>query len=239
MDATENTRGRKIMETKEHNRREGYFEMYGAARSNRNEKERDLLLKVMEETPHPDRNPKGLGRPTVHSKSKMDFLCVYMLSLNSTYDDAVDDLNKMKHIWNEPIPGASWASKHMKTLDEKWLKTIQRKIAALCLDEIKNVDAPVGIDSTGVEEDKYEYAEDYDPNDPDLEAHKYKVYSKWHTVVILGYQIIIAAVHTTNKVSDTEMMIPLLKDVEEAKIVLAGRYFDADAAYDAKKNLKS
>jgi hypothetical protein len=74
-----------------------------------------MLLLVITQIPCPRPESSGRGRPPEHSKDKLDFACLWMMSNNATYRDTESDLRNMRLPWREPIPDHTTIVKHMQT----------------------------------------------------------------------------------------------------------------------------
>ncbi len=66
--------------------------------------------------------------------------------------------------------------------------------------------APIGVDSSGVETDRYEKQEKSNHLPQDFEPTRIKTYLKYHITAITGHQIILASYTTPSNVSDTPML---------------------------------
>ena len=71
--------------TSEHNRREGYWQYYELAKEVEAPSLKRTLIEIIRENPCPRRENGNRGRPTVHSKEKLDFACLLMMADNGTY----------------------------------------------------------------------------------------------------------------------------------------------------------
>ena len=80
----------------QHNRREMYWPYYELAKEQEKPHMKETLLQVIDENPCPRPKGSGRGRPPEHSKDKMDFACLLMMSDNNTFRGIEGDLKDMR-----------------------------------------------------------------------------------------------------------------------------------------------
>ena len=224
-----------------HKRRKGYWKSYESARPNEMANMEKVILYLLGENPGPTPAKKSnRGRPPVHSKAKLDFACIMMLLCGYTYRDTEEYVRRAPHPWrDEPVPDHSWLTKHMQTVDIVWMNQLVAESALLCMGEIPEDTSSAAPDSTAVETDRYEDAQRPDKKKKGFVATRVKTYLKYHITVILGYQIVLAALITASNVTDTEMLKPMLDEIKRRGYDVAGRRFSADRGYDSDANCRA
>ncbi len=229
--------------TEEHNRRPGYWRYYELAEKTMDSFMDASLLDLLRDHPHPARRTSALGTKPTHSEEKLDFACLDMTSENDPYRSASRGLQRMRHVWDEPVPTHKTLVEHMQTVDTDWLDFMVAKTAFLCLKELAicGATAPLGADSSGIETARYEYAEapettldDFLPADE--ERPRRKEYLKYHITAVLGHQVILTAITTPGSVHDSKMLPVMLKKLKRFGFDFSGRYFNADRGYDSDEN---
>ena len=256
--------------TEQHKRREGYWPYYEQARKSEQDFMRKTLLSAIRKNPHPCKEKKtNRGCKPVHSRDKMDFLCLLKVAKNIPFRDVVNELGHMHDEWvDEPKPDYSWVTKHMQIIDLDWLDSILAYTANMCLDELEKSGtdpvpikgketilthgsedfesgkqdvkqeptAPIGIDSSGVETDRYEKQERPNHVLQDFEPTRIKMYLKYHITAITGHQIILASYTTPSNVSDTSMLPYMVSFLVKNYTQIEERLFNGDKGYDSDQN---
>ena len=101
----------------EHNRREGYWQYYELAKEIEAPSLKRELIEIIRENPCPRRENGNRGRPSVHSREKLDFVCLLMMADNNTYRGVESDLRGMRTPWgNEPVPDHTTLVRHLQTI---------------------------------------------------------------------------------------------------------------------------
>ena len=220
-----------------HNRREGYWKYYESARAREPKFVKETLVELIRENPVP-RKRSNRGHPLIHSKEKMDFACLWLITENGTFREIECEMESMRDVYDEPNPDHSWLCRHMQTIPTDWMDFILAETARRCLKEVEKSTDPVAADSSGVETTRYE-----DVVVPDKAAQNFcekpkKIYKKYHITAILGLQIVLSAITTSSNVHDTVMLPVMLKKISQSGINMMGRIFNADRGYDSDENCK-
>jgi hypothetical protein len=81
-----------------------------------------------------------------------------MVILGATFRDMQNEVPTLNLPWNqyEPYPDHSTIHKAFKKIDEDYLDLILEKVAYLCIKEASWKNGVLGVDSSGVETDRYE-----------------------------------------------------------------------------------
>ena len=65
----------------EHKRRDGYWQYYEPAKETEASHLKRTLIEIIRESPCPRTESTTRGRPPVHSKDKLDFMCLWMVAV--------------------------------------------------------------------------------------------------------------------------------------------------------------
>ena len=231
--------------TKPHNRRPGYWPYYELSTKTKEDFMDESLIDIVSRYPHPNRRLSPRGCHPTHSREKLDFACFKMTSSNSTYQYAVDELKKFRHVWDEPIPTRKEIVTHMQTIDPNWLDFILATTGFSCLEALtlSNATAPLGCDSSAFETTRYSYAPQQNMTLDNFitnaaSQNRTRIYLKYHITAILGHQIILAAITTPSNVHDSTILPVMIKLIQKYGFEFYGRSFLADRGYDAEENYK-
>ncbi|MHB8545137.1 MAG: transposase, partial [Leptospirales bacterium] len=175
------------------------------------------------------------GRKPVHSWEKPVCICIIMVILGLSLRDMQNVVPNLNLPWSsEPYPDHSYIDKAFNKLDEDYLDLILEKTAYLCIKETSWKKGVLGVDSSGVETDRYELVERPNKKKGCFEEVRRQIYLKYHIVAILDYLIILRAKATSSRTSDSPVLRSLLNNFQKMK----GSVFDADKGYDAEANFK-
>ena len=94
----------------------------------------------------------------------------------------------------------------------------------------------VGDDSSAVETTRYETVTRPDKKARDFGETSRKLYLKYHTVAILGLQIILESEITSSNVSDSPMLPSMLDGIQQQSLDLGQSTLNADRGYDSDDN---
>ena len=152
----------------------------------------DMITNLVRENPCPHQEKSNRGRPPVHSRAKLDFICILMVAWHKTSRDMESDLSVIKIPWvGEPVPDHTTLARHLQTISQDWLDTILTKTATLCVAEAGSATGPLGADSSGVETTRYETVTRPLKSEKNFVEMARKAYLKYHVIAILGLQIIL------------------------------------------------
>ena len=188
--------------------------------------------------PCPRQENNNRGRPPVHSKDKLDFICILMVAWHKTSRDMESDLSAIKLPWwnSEPIPDHTTIARHLQTISYDWLTTMLARTARLCMAEADGATGPLGADSSGVETTRYETVVRPHKKDKDFVEIAQKEYLKYHIVAILGLQIILESDITPSNINDVTMLPPMLYEMKRQGLLPDTSIFHADRGYDSNYN---
>lgn len=221
----------------EHNRREEYWRFYDHAVVSEAGRLRGTLIRLVWERPCPRPEGSNRGRPHIHSKEKLDFACLWMMTHNRTYRMTESDLGEMRTPWDgEPAPDHTTPVRHTQTIPSEWMDGILADTARLCLAEVGGATAPLGADSSGAKTTRYEEVERPDREGRDFTDKPQKAYWKYHATAVLGLQVILAAMATPGNANDVNTLVAMLAEMRRRGFEFAGRLFHADRGYDAEYN---
>ena len=140
-----------------HKRRPDYWVYYHLGHCTETAFLIDMITNLVRENPCPHQEKSNRGRPPVHSRAKLDFICILMVAWHKTSRDMESDLSVIKIPWaGEPVPDHTTLARHLQTISQDWLDTILTKTATLCVAEAGSATGPLGADSSGVETTRYE-----------------------------------------------------------------------------------
>ena len=195
------------------------------------------LIRLVREHPCPRPKKGKRGRPSVHSKEKLDFLLLLMMADDDTCRGTVADLQSMRTPWDdEPVPAHTSLVRHAQTVSEEWLETILAETARLCLEGVRDVTGPLAVDGSGMETTRYEAVERPNKKERDFVVTRQMIYWKYHIAAILGLQIILVAVGTPGSVSDSIKLPTVPHKIRRQGFDMSGRFFNADGGYDLDGN---
>ncbi|MHB8566706.1 MAG: transposase [Nitrososphaerales archaeon] len=213
--------------SKEHRRREDYWKYYHLAHTQEKDSVVANIVSLVKENKPPVK-PKRTrrGRKPVHSWEKLVCTCIIMVILGSTFRDKQNDVPTMNLPWNqyETYPDHSTIHKAFQKLDEDYLDLVLEKTAYLCVRESSWKSGVLGIDSSGVETDRYEMVERPNKKKGCFENVRKRIYLKYHIVAILDYLIILKAKTTSEHRNDSPVLRSLLNKFQNMK----GSAFNAD-----------
>ena len=240
-----------------HNRRESYWCYYEMAKECDRPHMVNTITQLITKNPCPRKKGSNRGRPLIHSKEKLDFACLLMMADNDTFRNVESNMKIIRTKWDkEPVPDHTTLVRHMQTIPIKWMEMILAETARLCLKEAGGATGSLGADSSGVETTRYTYDQKSDKKksntageaskiDPDCGDQKpdtkqdqtrRKVYQKYHITVILGLQIILAAIATPGNIHDTNMLPIMLYKIQSYGFKFKNYFFNADRGYDSDQN---
>lgn len=157
-----------------------------------------------------------------------------MVVMGYSLRDMQNNVPNLNLPWNEPYPDHSTIHKAFQKLDADYLDLILEKAAYLCIRETSWKKGVLGVDSSGVETDRYETSERPNIKKGLFESVRMQTYLKYHIVAILDYLIILKAKITSERCHDSPVLASLLKHFRKMK----GSIFNADKGYDAEANFK-
>ena len=222
-----------------HNRRERYWQYYELANEVEASHLRRTLIEMIRENPCPRPENGNRGRPRIHSKDKMDFACLLMMSYNNTFRRIESDLRDMRTPWDgEPVPDHTTMVRHLQTIPPDWMDLILAETGRRCIAEAAGATGPLGADSSGVETTRYENIEKPYKKERDFVEMRQKTYWKYHITAILGLQIVLATFTTPGNVNDVTMLPVMLAEIRRRGYDFSGSVFDADRGYDADYNFE-
>lgn len=110
----------------EHKRRDGYWQYYEPAKETEASHLKRVLMEIIGESPCPRTESNTRGRPPVHSRDKLDFMCLWMVANNNkTYRGTEPDMRGTRTPWNrEPTPDHTTPVRHMQTIPEDWMDAV-------------------------------------------------------------------------------------------------------------------
>ena len=220
----------------EHNRRPHCWEYYHLAHSGEIAFLIEMIATLIRESPCPRGERSNRGRPLIHSKDKLDFVCILMIMYIDSYRDAESRLHVTRIPWDEPVPDHTTIARHLQTIPEDWLQEIPGKTARLCMKEAAWTVGSVGADSSAVETTRYETVTRPDKKARDFGETSRKLYLKYHIVAILGLQIILESEITSSNVSDSPMLPSMLDGIQQQSLDLGQSVLNADRGYDSDDN---
>ena len=190
--------------------------------------------------PCPRQETSNRGRPPVHSKDKLDFICILMVAWHKTSRDMESDLSVIKLPWwtGEPVPDHTTIPKHLQTIPYGWLAWMLAKTAKLCMIEAGPATGPLGADSSGVETTRYETVVRPLKRERDFVEMARKEYLKYHITAVLGLQIILESEITSGNVNDVAMLPPMLTEMKRQGLLPGPSVFHADRGYDSNRNFQ-
>ena len=198
----------------------------------------DTVANLVREHPCPRQETSNRGRPPVHSKDKLDFICILMVTWHETSRDMESDLSVIKLPWwnGEPVPDHTTISRHLQTIPYGWLTAMLARTAKLCMAEADGATGPLGADSSGVETTRYETIMRPLKREKDFVEMAQKEYLKYHIVAVLGLQIILESEITPSNVNDVTMLPPMLGEMKRQCLLPGPSVFHADRGCDSNYN---
>ena len=221
----------------EHNRRPDYWKYYELAQESEQAHVKSTLIEAIRDSPCP--RPKGSSRdcPPVHSKDKLDFACLLMISRQETCRGMESDMGDMRTPRDsEPVPDHTTPVRHLQTIPKDWLDRILAETARRCIIAAGQATGPLGADSSGAETTGYEAVTRPNKKEMDFVETLQKQCLKYHITAILGLQIILTAFTTASSVNDTTMLPVMLDMMRRQGLDPSGRFFDGDKGYDSDEN---
>ena len=205
----------------EHTRRPDYWTYYHLGHSSETRFMIDTISDLVREHPCPRRETRNRGRPPVHSKDKLDFICILMVAWHKTSRDMESDLSVIKLPWwnGEPVPDHTTISRHLQAIPYGWLAGMLAETARLCMAEVAGATGPLGADSSGVETTRYETVVRPLKRKRDFVEMARKEYLKYHITAVLGLQIILESEITSGSVNDVAMLPPMLAEMKRQAAV--------------------
>ena len=220
-----------------HKRRPDYWVYYHLGHCTETAFLIDMITNLVRENPCPHQEKSNRGRPPVHSRAKLDFICILMVAWHKTSRDMESDLSVIKIPWaSEPVPDHTTLARHLQTISQDWLDTILTKTATLCVAEAGSATGPLGADSSGVETTRYETVTRPLKSEKNFVEMARKAYLKYHVIAILGLQIILESEITTSSISDTTMLPVMLDGMKQQGLSPGPTVFNADRGYDSDYN---
>ena len=188
--------------------------------------------------PCPRQETSNRGRPPVHSKDKLDFICILMVAWHKTSRDMESDLSVIKLPWwtGEPVPDHTTIARHLQTIPYGWLAGMLAETARLCMAEAGGATGPLGADSSGAETTRYETVVRPLKREKDFVEMIQKEYLKYHIVAVLGLQIILESEITPSNVNDVTMLPPMLDEMRRQGLLPGPSVLHADRGYDSNHN---
>ena len=157
-----------------------------------------------------------------------------MVILGSTFRDMQNDVPLLNLPWNEPYPDHSTIHKAFQKLNQDYLDLILERTAYFWIKEASWKKGILGVDSSGVETDRYETVVRPNKEEGCFQDVRRRIFLKYHIVAILDYLIVLKAKITSEHLADSPVLRSLLKKFKKMK----GSVFDADKGYDAEENFK-
>ena len=196
------------------------------------------VANLMRGHPCPRQKNSNRGRPPVHSKDKLDFICILMVAWHKTSRDMESDLSVIKLPWwnGEPVPDHTTIARHLQTIPYDWLAGMLARTARLCMAEADGATGPLGADSSGVETTRYETVVRPLKRKKDFVEIAQKEYLKYHIVAVLGLQIILESGVTPSNINDVTMLPPMLYEMRRQHLLPNPSIFHADRGYDSNYN---
>ena len=218
-----------------HKRRPDYWVYYHLGHCTETAFLIDMITNLVRENPCPHREKSNRGRPPVHSRAKLDFICILMVAWHKTSRDMESDLSVIKRPWaGEPVPDHTTLARHLQTISQDWLDTILTKTATLCVAEAGSGTGPLGADSSCVETTRYETVTRPLKSEKNFVEMARKAYLKYHVIAILDLQIILESDHDQQHRST---MLPVMLDGMKRQGLSPGpTVFNADRGYDSDYN---
>ena len=218
----------------------------------------NTLTHLIMGNPYPRKKGSNKGRPCIHSKEKLDFACLLMMTDNGTFRNTESYLKVIRTRWDdEPVPDYTTLVRHMQTIPAEWMEMILAETARRCMKEADWATGSLGADSSGVETTRYVYNQEPDKKKPDAmedksktapnsgdqkpdnkeqDQSRRKIYQKYHITAILGLQIILAAIATPGNISDTTVLPAMLHKITSHGFKFKNYFFNADKGYDSDQN---
>lgn len=222
----------------EHTRRPDYWTYYHLGHSSETSFMIETVFDLVRGHPCPRQEKSNRGRPPVHSKDKLDLICILMVAWHKTSRDMESDLSVIKLPWwnGEPVPDHTTISRHLQALPYGWLTRMLAETAKLCMAAAGPATGPLGADSSGVETTRYETVVRPLKRERDFVEMAQKEYLKYHITAILGLQIILESEITPGNVNDTTMLPPMLAEMKRQGLLFGPSVLHADRGYDSNRN---
>ena len=221
-----------------HARRPDYWKYYHQGHSGETSFMIETVASLVRGHPCPRQETSNRGRPPVHSKDKLDFICILMVAWHKTSRDMESDLSviRIPRWTGEPIPDHTAIARHLQTIPYGWLTAMLARTAKMCMTEAGGATCPLGADSSGVETTRYETVVRPLKRERDFVETAQKEYLKYHIVAVLGLQIILESEITPSNVNDVTMLPPILGEMKRQCLLPGPSVFHADRGYDSNYN---
>ena len=222
----------------EHVRRPDYWKYCHLGHSSETSIMIDTIANLVREHPCPRQEKSNRGRPPVHSKDKLDFICILMVVWHKTSRDMESDLSVINMLWwnGKSVPDHTTIARHLQTVPYGWLTAILAGTVRLCMAEADGTTGPLGADSSGVETTRYGTVVRPLKRERDFVGMAQKEYLKYHIVAVLGLQIILESEITPGNIHDTAMLPPMLAEMGRQSLSPGPSVFHADRGYDSNHN---
>lgn len=197
----------------------------------------DMMVNLVRENPCPHQEKNNRGRPPVHFRVKLDFICILIVAWHKTSRDIESDLSVIKIPWTgEPVPDHATLTRRLQTIPQEWLDTILAKTATLCVAEAGSATGPLGADSSSVETTRYDTVTRPLKSEKSFVEMARKAYLKYHVIAIRGLQIVLESEITISSVNDITMLPVMLDGIRRHGLLLGPSVFHANSGYDSDYN---
>ena len=198
----------------------------------------DTVASLVRGHPCPRQETSNRGRPPIHSKDKLDFICILMVAWHKTSRDMESDLSAIKiPRWTgEPIPDHTTIARHLQTIPYDWLTAMLARTAKMCMTEAGGATGPLGADSSGVGTTRYETVARPLKKEGEFVETAQKECLKYHIIAVLGLQIVLESEITSGNVNDVTMLPPMLDGAKRQDLLAGPSVLHADRGYDSDYN---
>ena len=194
----------------------------------------DTIMNLVRENPCPRQEKSNRGRPPVHSRAKLDFICILMAAWHKTSRDMESDLSVIRTPWaGEPIPDHTTLARHLQTIPQDWLDMILTKTAHAVHRRGGQRNRPLGADSSGVETTRYETVTRPFKREKNFVEVARKMYLKYHITAVLDLRIILESKITASSVNDIAMLPVVLGKMKRQGLSSGPDVFNADRGCDS------
>ena len=213
-----------------HTRRPDYWKYYHQGHSSETSFMIDTVASLVRGHPCPRQETSNRGRPPVHSKDKLDFICILMVAWHKTSRDMESDLLviRMPRWTGEPIPDHTTIARHLQTIPYGWLTAMLARTAKMCMTEAGRATGPLGADCSGVETTRYETVVRPLKREGDFVETAQKEYLKYHIIAVLGLQIVLESEITSGNVNDVTVLPPMLGEAKRQDLLAGPSILHAD-----------
>ena len=141
----------------EHARRPDYWKYYHLGHSSETSFMVETVANLVRGHPCPRQEKSDRGRPPVHSKDKLNFICILMVAWHKTPRNMESDLSVIDMPWwnGGPVPDHTTTSRHLQTVPHGWLTAMLARTARPCIAGADGATGPPGADGSGVETTGY------------------------------------------------------------------------------------